>query len=32
MVLLLWARFALLAALSALVIGCVWAGLRERIG
>ena len=30
MTLLLWARFALLAALAALVAGCVWAGLRER--
>ena len=30
MTLLLWARFALLAALAALVAGCVWTGLRER--
>jgi hypothetical protein len=31
MTLLLWARFALLAALAALVAGCWWAGMRERI-
>jgi len=30
MALLLWARFALLAALAALVATCLWAGLRER--
>ena len=30
MALLLWARFALLAALAALIAGYVWAGLRER--
>jgi hypothetical protein len=30
MTLLLWARFALLAALAALVAGHVWAGLRAR--
>lgn len=30
MALLLWARFALLAALAALVAGCVWTGVRER--
>ena len=30
MTLLLWARFALLAALAALIAGCVWAGLTER--
>ena len=30
MAILLWARFALLAALAALIAGCVWAGLRER--
>jgi hypothetical protein len=30
MVLLLWARFALLAALAALIAGYVWAGLTER--
>ena len=30
MAILLWARFALLAALTALIAGCVWAGLRER--
>jgi len=30
MALLLWARFALLAALAVLVAGCVWTGLRER--
>jgi hypothetical protein len=30
MTLLLWARFALLAALAALVAGFVWTGLRER--
>jgi hypothetical protein len=30
MALFLWARFALLAALAALVAGCVWTGLRER--
>ena len=30
MVLLLWARLALLAALAALIAGYVWAGLRER--
>jgi hypothetical protein len=30
MAILLWARFALLAALAALITGCVWAGLRER--
>jgi hypothetical protein len=30
MAILLWARFALLTALAALVAGCVWAGLRER--
>ena len=29
MALLLWARFALLAALAALIAGYVWAGLRE---
>jgi hypothetical protein len=27
---LLWARFALLAALAALIAGYVWAGLGER--
>ena len=30
MTLLLWARFALLAALAALVAGFVWAGLSMR--
>jgi hypothetical protein len=30
MALLLWARFGLLAALAALIAGCVWAGRRER--
>jgi hypothetical protein len=30
MALLLWARFALLAALAALIAGYVWAGLSER--
>ena len=30
MALLLWARFALLAALAALIAGCVWTGLSER--
>ena len=30
MTLLLWARFALLVALAAVVAGCVWTGLRER--
>lgn len=30
MALLLWARFALLAALAALIAGYVWAGLRTR--
>jgi hypothetical protein len=30
MALLLWARFALLAALTALIAGYVWAGLRKR--
>jgi len=30
MALLLWARLALLAALAALIAGCVWAGLREH--
>ena len=30
MALLLWARFAFLAALAAVIAGCVWAGLRER--
>ena len=29
MTLLLWARFALLAALAALVAGFLWTGLRE---
>jgi hypothetical protein len=29
MALLLWARFALLAMLAALVAGYVWAGLRK---
>ena len=29
MALLLWARFALLAALAALVAGYVWAGLKD---
>jgi hypothetical protein len=29
MALLLWARFALLAALAALIAGCVWVGLSE---
>jgi hypothetical protein len=30
MALLLWARFALLGALAALVFGYVWAGLASR--
>jgi hypothetical protein len=30
MALLLWARFALLAALAALITGYVWAGLTAR--
>jgi hypothetical protein len=30
MALFLWARFALLAALAALIAGYVWAGLTER--
>ena len=30
MALLLWARFALLAALGAVIAGCVWAGLNQR--
>jgi hypothetical protein len=30
MALLLWARFALLAAIAALIAGYIWAGLRER--
>ena len=30
MALLLWARFALLGALAALVLGYVWAGLASR--
>ena len=30
MALLLWARFALLAVLVAIVAGCVWTGLREH--
>jgi hypothetical protein len=30
MALLLWARFALLAALAALVAGYVWAGLKNE--
>ena len=30
MALLLWARFALLAAVAALVAGYVWAGLRHE--
>jgi hypothetical protein len=30
MALLLWARFALLAALAALIAAYVWAGLTER--
>jgi hypothetical protein len=30
MALLLWARFALLAALAALIAGFVWTGLRKR--
>ena len=30
MALLLWARFALLAVLAALVGGCVWAGVTTR--
>ena len=30
MALLLWARFVLLAALAALVAGCVWAGATTR--
>ena len=30
MTLLLWARFALLAALAALIAGYVWAGLRNE--
>jgi hypothetical protein len=30
MALLLWARFALLAVLAALVAGCVWAGVTTR--
>lgn len=29
MALLLWTRFALLAALAALIAGYVWAGLRK---
>jgi hypothetical protein len=32
MALLLWARFALLTALAALIAGLVWAGLSERAG
>jgi hypothetical protein len=30
MALLLWARFALLAALATVIAGCVWAGLKAR--
>jgi len=30
MTLLLWARFAFLAVLAALIAGCVWAGLRKH--
>jgi hypothetical protein len=30
MTFLLWARFALLAAFAALIVGCVWAGRWER--
>jgi hypothetical protein len=30
MTLLLWARFALLAALAALIAGCVWTGLGRN--
>jgi len=30
MALLLWGRFVLLAAVAAIVAGCVWAGLLER--
>ncbi len=30
MALLLWARFALLAAFAALIAGYVWAGLSKR--
>jgi hypothetical protein len=30
MTLLLWARFALLALLAALIAGYVWAGVSER--
>ena len=30
MALLLWARLALLAALAALIAGCVWAGLTTH--
>jgi hypothetical protein len=30
MALLIWARFALLAALAALIAGYVWTGLRAR--
>jgi hypothetical protein len=30
MALLLWARFALLGVLAALIAGYVWAGLRQR--
>jgi hypothetical protein len=30
MALLLWTRFALLAALAALIAACVWAGLTAR--
>ena len=30
MALLLWARFAFLAMLAALIAGYVWAGLRQR--
>ena len=30
MALLLWARLVLLAALAALIAGCVWAGVRNE--
>jgi hypothetical protein len=32
MLLLLWARFALLSMLAALVAACVWTGLGSRDG
>ena len=32
MALLLWARFALLAILAAVIAGCVWAGREEHDG